>query len=274
MRRLCAILRAGGIITVVYIDVLIFTNTIINYLILLSAEKFTRKKLKSGRLILASFIGSLFSLFIFTDQRSILFSLLLRIVSTAVITLIAFQYHSFKELLLNALSIFCVSLVFSGMMIFIWRIFHPPNLLIVNDIVYFEFNPLVMILVTVLIYGAIYLGEKLFRPRLSATVVQLRFTVSGKEYACVGKLDTGCSLREPFSDAPVIIVDHRILTIDESNHCRIIPYTALGNSSVLFGIEADSVMIDGKAADTAVYIAAADLHHSAYQAIINSDIIR
>ena len=274
MQTLYAILIAGGIITVVYIDVLIFTNTIINYLILLSTEKFTRKKLKNSRLILASFIGSLFSLFIFTDQRSILFSMMLRVISTAVITVIAFRYNSIKELSLNALSVFCISLIFSGMMIFIWRVFHPPNLLIINDIVYFEFQPLVMILVTVIIYGAVLLAEKLFRPRVSNTAVQLRFTVGGKEYACVGKIDTGCTLREPFSDAPVIIVDRQVLTIDESACCRIIPYTSLGNSSVLFGIPADHVVINSKSVDTAVYIAAADLRHSPYQAIIHSDIIR
>lgn len=210
---------------------------------------------------------------IFMDQRSVLFSLLIRTVSTTIITLIAFQYHSFKELLINTLAVFCVSLLFSGLMIFLYRVFHPPNLLIVNDIVYFEFNPLIMILITVIIYAVVYAVEKLYRPRLSATVVQLSFSIGGRSYSCVGKIDTGCTLREPFSEAPVIIADSRVVTTSGGNS-RVIPYTALGNRSVLFGVPAEKVEIDGRTIETAVYIASADLQHCAYQAIINSDIVR
>ena len=160
------------------------------------------------------------------------------------------------------------------MMIFIWRVFHPPNLMIINDIVYFEFNPLIMILVTVVIHFGVRLTEKLFRPRLSATVVRLNFTVGSETFSCVGKIDTGCTLREPFSDTPVIIVDRSVCKTDDREQRRVIPYTAVGSSSYLFGVPSCKIAIDGKSVDRPIYIASADLNHSTYQAIINSDILR
>ena len=224
--------------------------------------------------MLASFAGSLFSLLIFTDQRSFLFSLLIRCASTAAITVIAFRYHSLTELLKNASAVFITSLLFSGVMIFCYRVFHPPNLLIINDTVYFEFNPVIMIAITAAVYAVLYLFEKLFRQRLRPSAVLLRFQVGQKSYSCAGMIDTGCTLTEPFSDAPVIIVDNSVLTLSDDCDRRIIPYTALNHSSVLFGVKADSVTVGDKTVSKTVYIAVSDLHNRAFQAIINSDVIR
>lgn len=198
----------------------------------------------------------------------------IKIIATLTISVIAFGYHSYKELFKRSMLTLCVSFLFSGMMIAVYRIFRPPNMLIVNDIVYFSINPLVLLALTGVIYVLMYAIERLFRERLKHSVVRLEFTVSGRSCCCMGKLDTGCSLTEPFSGAPVIIADSAVLTLPDDAHKRVIPYSTVGSSSVLFGAQADSVYIDGKLLDKTVYIAQGSVKNSAYQAIINSDILR
>ena len=198
----------------------------------------------------------------------------IKIIATLTISVIAFGYHSYIELFKRSMLTLCVSFLFSGMMIAVYRIFRPPNMLIVNDIVYFSINPLVLLALTGVIYVLMYAIERLFRERLKHSVVRLEFTVSGRSCCCMGKLDTGCSLTEPFSGAPVIIADSAVLTLPDDAHKRVIPYSTVGSSSVLFGTQADSVYIDGKLLDKNVYIAQGSVKNSAYQAIINSDILR
>ena len=255
-------------------DILLFVNTIVNFIILVTAQRLQKQKARTWRLIIASFIGSLFCLTVFINARSFFLSLGIKLLSTLVIAAIAFCCHSLKELLKAALMTFSVSLVFSGLMTAVYQLFKPPNMMIVNDVVYFEFDPLVLIILTVVIYTIVYILERLFRERLRASVVRLAFTVFDKDYACVGKIDTGCSLVEPFSGAPVIIADAAVLTIPDDAIRRVIPYTALGVSSVLFAVRADTVSINGKAVKNEVYIAQGRIPNTAYQAIINSEITR
>ena len=260
--------------TVVYIDVLIFVNTVIDYIILITSERLLKLRSPAWRIVLASFIGSLFSLLILVDHRSFFLTLLIKLLSTAAISSAAFRFHSFKELLKNALFTMLVSFIFSGLMIFIYQIFKPPNMLIVNDIVYFEIDPLVLIAVTVFIYAAVYICERIFRERIRSSVVRLGVSAGGKDIVCIAKIDTGCTLREPFSSYPVIIVDRSIMNVSEDERRRVIPYDTVAGSSVLYAVKADSVSIDGKHIDNEIYIASGDIRNNNYSAVINSDIIR
>lgn len=229
---------------------------------------------RTWRIILASFVGSLFALAVLIDLRSFLLSVAIRIISTLTIVMIAFAFHSFKELCKHSLLTLCVSFVFSGVMIAVYQLFRPPNMQIVNDIVYFDVDPLLLLVLTGVIYCIMYWIERLFRERVKATVVRLEFTVCGLSVSCMGKLDTGCSLTEPFSGAPVIIADSSVLTVPEVPERRVIPYSTVGGSSVLFGIRAQSVTINGKPVEKEIYIAQGEVHSSSYQAILNSDIVR
>lgn len=260
--------------TVVYVDVLLFINTILTYAVLVTVEKLFKRMTKLWRLIAAAFIGSLFSLLIFCGIEGFWFSLLIKAASSLLITLVAFPIIGKREYFKTTLAAVGVSVVYSGGFILFYQLVRPPNMLIINDIVYFEFNPLVMIGFTAAIYLIITLFHKLFRERIKTSVVSLSFTVNQKEYSCIGKVDTGCSLKEPFSGAPVIIVDESVMRIEEKTPHRIVPYSAVGGSSILRAVKAEKVTIDKTPVDREIYIAVYRLNDSNIQAIINSEIIK
>lgn len=253
---------------------LLFINTILTYAVLMTAERLFKRDTRLYRLILASFVGSLFSLLIFIDARGFLFSLMIKVASSLVITLIAFPFISRKEYLKITLATVGVSVVYSGMFILFYQLFKPPNMVIVNDIIYFEFNPLVLLGCTAVIYLLITVFQKLFRERIKATVVRLKFSVNNTDYACIGKIDTGCNLKEPFSGAPVIIVDDTVLRIDDTSQKRVIPYSTVGSTSILYAVKAERVYIDDAPIEKTIYLASAPINDGNIQAIINSEIIR
>lgn len=255
-------------------DILVFVNTIINYAVLITAEKLLKISARTWRIICASITGALFSPLIFLDLRSPVLSVLIKAASSAALCGVAFAGKSLKGFAKQCLMTLCVSFLFSGMMIAAYQLFDPPNMLIVNDIVYFHVNPLLLLALTGVIYVFVCAIERIFRERIRGSVVRLSFTVGGSRYACPGKIDTGCALTEPFSGDPVIIADHSVLTIPEGAARRVIPYRTIAASSLLYAVHADAVSIDGKPVLKSVYIAEGNVQNSAYQSIINSDLLR
>lgn len=259
---------------VVYVDILIIINTVLNYAVLMTADKLLKRDIRLWRLILGAFAGAFFSLTMFLEINSRLILLAVKLISSAVITIIAFGFKSRREFFKALTMTAAVSLIYSGGIILFCQIFKPPSMLIINDVPYLELDPLILIALTAAIYLILLLINKLFSERIKNTVVSLRFTVSDKEYSCIGKPDTGCNLVEPFSSSPVIIVDRKIFSADDADNRRIIPYATVGGSSFLFAVKADSVSIDKQNIEKSVYIASADIKNCQYEAVINYEIIR
>ena len=259
---------------VIYIDVLLFVNAIVNYAILMTAEKLLKRDIRLYRMILGSVIGALFSLTIFIQPDSRILLWVLKLLTSFIITLIVFGWRSRREFCRSFLCNTTVSVIYCGAYILFYQLFKPPNMVIVNDVLYLQVNPLWLTALTAVIYIIVLIIYKLFSERIKSTVVPLQFTVLQKTYSCIGKIDTGCNLKEPFSCAPVIIADPSVFTVEPDQPLRIIPYTAIGGSSFLKGVQAESVIINKKKIDKAIYIASSKIENSNYQAIINSDIIR
>ena len=154
---------------VIYIDVLLFINTIINYAILMTTERLLKRNCKLYRILLGAFAGALFSLFIFVDSDSRLLLFLLRVLSSALLTLITFGWRSKAEYLKAVVCTIFVSVAFCGIFILFYQLFKPPDMIIVNDIVYLQNDPLLLIALTAVIYVIMLLMYKLFSERIKST---------------------------------------------------------------------------------------------------------
>lgn len=90
-----------------------------------------------------------------------------------------------------------------------------------------------------------------------------------------GKVDTGNSVVEPFSQIPVIIVEKSVFGKNEIPTTRIIPYKALGNHGILNGFKPDKVFISKKEIKKNIYIGIYNGNiDTNVKAIINSEIVR
>ena len=120
---------------IVYADVLIFLNTIINFYLLLLTKKLGRNEEKLFRLVCGAFIGALFSLYIFLPNQNIFTEIAVRLICAALITVVCFGFKGLRAYLRNLIIFFTVSFVFAGVMLGIWLIFKPGGMVIHNSVV-------------------------------------------------------------------------------------------------------------------------------------------
>lgn len=259
---------------VVYVDILLFINMIINFAVLETAEKLLKRNCRLYRMLSGAAIGALFSLLIFYSAENRLLLLLLKLLSSAVVTLIVFGWRSAAEYGKALVCNTVISLLYCGAYILFYQLFKPPNMVIVNDVLYLQTNPILLLSLTAVIYLILLAVYRLLSERIKNSVVALKLIINGQSYQCIGKIDTGCSLKEPFSSSPVIITDTSVFTVDSDKPHRIIPYSTVNSHSFLSAVKADSVYINKKQIQKAVYVASAKIQNHSYQAIINSEIIR
>ncbi len=261
---------------IIYIDVLIFTNILIDYFILSLTQKFLHIQTKEYKMIMASVIGSLFTLFIFSPKYNAILSILIKLSCSMTMCLVAFKHKDFKSLVKHIIATYFISTVFCGAMVLIHQVFRPKNMAIIKDVIYFEVEPLFLISISSAIYIIIIFIQLLISSSVDSTLVSLKISIQGQDYSCIGKIDTGSTVVEPFSGSPVIIAESSILDNSIKEKCtRIVPYKALGNNGILNAIKADKIYIDKKAIYKNVYIGIYDGEiDKTVKAIINSQIVR
>ena len=264
----------GGVSTVIYVDVLIFVNIIINYLILSITKRYLHIDAKVYRLIISSVVSSLSSLLIFLKVYNEIYSFSVKLLVCVIMVFIAFKLKSFKEFYTYSVTLFIVTVIFSGFMITIYNVFKPQNMFIINDIIYFEFNPIVMIAISFIIYLIVLLITKLFSEKVKNTIVHVKIYINEHEYYCKGKIDTGCNAVEPFSGSPIIIVEKSILNTDNFEFKRIVPYKTVNGESIMYAVKAQKVEIDKENINKEIYIGSVNSIDKDIKAIINSEIIR
>ena len=264
----------GDGLLVVYIDVLIFTNIIINYCILSLTKKFLHLKSSETRIILSAFIGSIFSLTVLINSLNNILSLLIKIICITAMCLIAFKAKQIIVILKSVCATFIFTVLFCGVILLIHNFTRADTIAIINDTIYFQIDSVKLIIISVVIYTIIMLIQRIIKSDFNNTIANLKFTIQGIEYSCYGKIDTGCTVTEPFSGAPVIIVEKGVIT-NSIIPSRIIPYKALGSEGILDGIKAEKVVIDKRLVEKDVYIAIyKGCIDPQFKAIINHNLTR
>lgn len=260
---------------VIYIDVLIFLNIITNYCILCATRRFLNLDIKHSKLLLASFTGALFTLTLLLDINSLIFTLLIKIVCISFMCFIAFFKKDIYTYIKCLFTTFVFTVIFSAVSIAYYQIFKPKNMTIINNIMYIHVKPISLILISTIIYILILISKRLLLHNSLNYTVKVKILINNAECSCIGKIDTGNSVVEPFSGAPVIIAERSLFPEVSTSASRIIPYTVLGGSGILYGIKPQKLYIDDVEINKEVYIGIYDGKIDlSFKSIINSNILR
>ncbi len=240
----------------VYVDVLIVVNMVIDWIMLLSVGRLLKLRAKACRVLLGGAVGSACSLSALLPKLPPAINLALDVSFAALMVLAAYGRASPKSFIIRTFTLFAVSFSFCGAMIFICTVFKPSGVAVVNDVVYFNISPVVLILLTLCCFYALKLFGKLARKDVGKKVCVVNAQIGNYTAEFQALADTGCHVTEPFSGDFVIIADKNCLgNINVINFPkRIIPYQSLGGDGILEGIRTDEVRIDGKPLAEHVYI--------------------
>lgn len=260
------------ILTTIYIDILLGTNIIINYLILLAVKKTTKVNIKTVKLLLGSIFGAICSLIIFLPDFPFIFNLLTKLLISAIIILITFGFSSIRLFIKNIILFYLISFCFCGVMFFIWLL-SPQEIVINNSVVYFNISPILMIITTVICYIIIRIINKVLENQHSILeICKVKIIHNNKYCQFYAKVDTGNTLCEPFSNIPVIVVNEdtvKIIIEDEfnkllnninvdyspNNHYRLIPFNSIGGDGLLPAFLPKEVYINDIYCPNKIYIA-------------------
>lgn len=268
--------------TVIYIDILLALNLFIDYLLLAATARVLQLPAGRYRLILGAVVGALCSLIILAPPLPSWATLLFQCGSAAVMTAAAFRFGGVVRYIKTVAVFFVISAVFAGVCTLVWHVFAPRGIVVQNGTLYYDVPPLLLVTLTVAAYGVLCVYDRLTRKRAAlGRSYHVRICEGERELTLRALLDTGHSLVDSFSGAPVIIADRSSVMmlrdcfdmVSVSGRVRYIPYSSLGGSGVLPSFRPSSawLLADGREADiSGVWIAVTPtLGRGEYDALIS-----
>ena len=240
----------------VYIDVLMTVNIFVDFFLLLCTQKLLGIRAKLLRVISGSVAGGVFSLAALFPSMPFGLNFLSDLIFASAIILIAFGFGSPKVFIRRAAVYFALSFTFCGIMIFVYNTFHPAGMEIYNDTVYFNISPFMLIILSLVSYYTMKLIKRLTKGVCGKKVCQIEIAVNEEITSFSAAVDTGCTVKEPFSGDYVIIAEDAILRDlrFRNDTMRVIPFESLGGSGYIRGYRVNSIKIDGKDVEQDVYL--------------------
>jgi stage II sporulation protein GA (sporulation sigma-E factor processing peptidase) len=250
---------------VVYADVLVSINLFVSYFILLAVSRFLNIEVKRLNLILASLLGGVYSLTIFLPPMSMFFSLLIKLITPATMLLVVFGFRDIKFFLKAITTFHMINFIFLGATFLLWNFVSPPGLFMKNDVVYINISPIFLAISTFVSYIIFTLMNKVTGRKVPEKIfLKVAIGIGGKEIEIRAKIDTGNTLREPFSSLPVMVVEYGHIqniipgeiksfidnssisskysegtSVNSNTNCRIVPFKAISGEGILPAFKPD-----------------------------------
>ena len=194
---------------VVYADVLIFLNTIINYFIVSFLSKICKKDKKWYRYVLASLVGALFSLYIFLPKQNFILESAVKLVCSAVIVLIALGFENAAKFIRRSVLLYIITFLYAGFMMALWAIFKPKGMVIHNSVVYFDISPLFLIAFSAAIYFVLTFIKRIIPQKSAVKECALELFCEDKKIKITATVDTGNFVSDLFSDSDIIFLNEK-----------------------------------------------------------------
>lgn len=267
----------------VYADILFIVNLYIDAMLLSAVRRFLHLPLSRVRWLLASLLGGLFGLTALLPQIRGFPLLLLGLAQAFALVCAAFAPKRWPQLIRAAFLLLLFGAALSGLLGLIQSFVPLSGMVLRNGAVYFDLSPLLLVLLTCAAYGVLYVFDRLFQKRepevLFSTVI---LTLGGKTAVLPAKLDTGMTLREPFSGLPVILTERNAVrdllppgfgTAECALPLRLIPYDSIGGAGILPGFKPDEALIDGRPVSCWAAVTDKPLSAGAYTALIGAEAV-
>ncbi len=258
----------------IYIDILLCLNLVINYLLLSAAAFYTHLDISIKRLIFGSAIGSLCSLTILMPSLPAALNLIIKTAAGGLTVFTAFGKRGAAEFIRLYAVFLIATFFFGGTVIALWFLFTPKNLLIKNSVVYLNISPVKLIIYSVICYAAFRVFYTA-AGRHSAHDTYCNLTIRSKYgfVSVAAKIDTGNSLKEPFSQCPVIVIGRKtakeitpkeileyetVTTLKYRtvvNNIRFVPFMSVNGEGILPCFKAEEVYLNDIKCEKNIYIA-------------------
>jgi len=245
---------------IIYADVLIAVNIIINFLLLMLTAKVCKTGYNLLKIVASCFLGGLFSLYIFLPQSHIAIELAIKSSICLLITFVGFGFCGIKHFIKTTFCFLCCNMLFGGIVLAVWGVFKPNGIIVNNGMVYFDVSPILLISTTIISYFAITLISRFTKNngnKINLFNIKIFYKENSVDALCL--MDTGNSLTDNLSDRPVILINQALafrllkqeLTLNtvpknDLRGFRVIPYHSVGSEGLLPAFKADYIILNNK----------------------------
>lgn len=239
---------------IIYIDTLVFTNIIVDYLLLSATSLILRRNIRLRRIIPASVLGGLGSLYIFVESEYLLLDIVFKLAIGFLIIIIAVGISKLKTFVYFYLVFLLLSFTLNGLILFLQNITSKESFFSNNLISYINLSPLYLIAATMIIYLLVRLFQRIFDRKNNTGSAELLVTMLGKTESYKALIDTGNHVFDPFGNSQVFILDADAYNKffgtynkkEIENRYRIIPVITIESKGLLHGIRCDSASINAQ----------------------------
>lgn len=228
---------------VVYIDILIIENFIVNLFLLITTMKLLKYKYDK-KIYISSVIGSIYTLVIFLENNiftSLFFKILIVVLMVALIS---------KKILLTkiikmTLTFFLLSFTLCGLSFAVSLMDNPFNILEGFSINNFKVKNLILSLMVIYIITIRIVAVIRDRANLCNFIFDIELKDEKITLYLKGLLDTGNGLREPVTNLPCIIIEKDIMESLNfiSNERYFINFNTVSEEGSLQGIKTSNIRI-------------------------------
>ena len=283
---------------VIYVDVLIFLNTIITFIILLTAVEISGVSAKAVRLLTGSLLGGIYSLIILAPEMNMFFVFATRIAMSVSIVSITFSVHKIKKFLRCLAAFVGISFVFAGIVYFLGSFSFSSFLQMNNSIVYFDVSFFSLVVMCSVVFFVIkIINKRLFVKTQTDLIYELEIMFNDKSIRTTALYDSGNCVQDVYTGKPVIIVnaneikeffDEKTFTslfVDFSTEenaasdikLRFLPVRSISSSTLLPAFTARKIIISDEnirkeILSPCIAVTLDELGESSYKALINQSI--
>ncbi len=291
---------------IIYIDVILLENIIMNYIILVATAFISKTKRNHLKILLSSLLGSIYAVMSFLSTLEIYSTLILKILLSIAMIQIAFKPQKIKKMIKQIIIFYLTSFSFGGCAFFLLYYIRPQDILMKNGIYIGTYPLKITLLGGILGFIVINVCFRLVKERLNKNNMfcDITIDIEGKKANVKAMIDTGNLLKDPITKSPVIVVEKNSLNelIDryildniskiimgmEINlpekyltKMKVIPFTSLGKENgMLVGIRSDKITIHFEDEEKTIYGVIIGIYekmltkNNSYTALIGLDIIQ
>ncbi len=195
---------------------------------------------------------------------------LLKIVTAILTVIITFGLKPPNQFFKRVFFLFAITFVFGGFALAVYMFFDKDILLYSNGIVYFDVDMTFLVICSVISYIIITMLTKLTdkkAPKNKDYMVCIEN--NSNSISCMGLMDTGNNLRDPFSGYPVIMVEKSIFEkLYNEEKIRFIPVSTINGESIIRAFKPQKLIIGNYSTDK-VYIGECVTPLNEYKIILN-----
>lgn len=259
----------------IYLDIILCENLLMNYIILFATYVIIKPKVKHPqiRIILSSLIGSVYAVIVYLNILSIYSNLFAKIILSIVMVYVAFNPKNAKVLLKQILIFYLVSFIFGGCTFALIYFIKPENVRMKNGVFVGVYPLKVGLIAGAIAFVTTQIAFKINKSKLNNknTFFNIQLYYKNQSITVKALLDSGNMLKDPISQAPVIIVERESLSKiipekvldyigniiggDETENkqniqeylskIRMVPFMSLGKENgMLVGIRLDKIKIE------------------------------